>query len=57
MSHGLRLVKFGNAPDHNHNKDVHDTSATVKCMSACQHLLAFQYQDSIKLYQTEITIM
>ena len=34
MSHGLRLVKFGNAPNHNHNKDVHDTHETVKYMSA-----------------------
>ena len=34
MSHGLRLVKYGDTIFHNHNKDVHDTHETVKCMSA-----------------------
>ena len=30
----LRLVKYGDTIVHNHNKDVHDTHETVKCMSA-----------------------
>ena len=34
MSHGLRFVKYGDTIFHNHNKDVHDTHETVKCMSA-----------------------
>ena len=34
MSHGLRLVKYGDTIVHNHNKDVHDTHETVKYMSA-----------------------
>ena len=34
MSHGLRSVKYGDTIFHNHNKDVHDTHETGKCMSA-----------------------